>query len=134
MLSSLRMIDSMLKKNTEKMKRKRKKLKRRLEHKRRISSSILKSCSSIEKEKRTCMERSKEIWLHAGICSHILRSLTKSFRDNRSYFIMPNIRFNSWKEGWQGQKVKKLGKYEVIIRLKGMSKSMDYLVNNFVNF
>jgi len=110
LLSSMRMIDNLLRKSTRKMKWKRKKLKRRSERKRRISSSTLRSCSSIEKEKLICMGRFKEIWLHAGIYSRTLRSLTKNFRDNRSCYITQNIRFNLWKEELQGRKVKKLGK------------------------
>jgi len=115
LLSSMRMIGSLLRKSTRKMKWKRKKLKRRLERKRRISLSTLRSCSNIEREKLTCMERFKEIWLHAGIYNLILRSLTKNFRDNRSCYITQNIRFNLWKEELQGLKVKKLGKRDVLI-------------------
>jgi len=105
--SNLRMIGSLLRKSTRRMKRKRKKLKRRLERKRRISSSTHRSCSNIVREKLTCMVRFKEIWQHAGIYNLILLSLTKSFRDNKSCFIMLSIRFNLWKEESQERKVTK---------------------------
>ncbi len=44
------------------------------------------------------MERFKVLWLLVGTCNPILIDSTKNSKDNRNCYIMPNIKFNSWKE------------------------------------
>ena len=44
------------------------------------------------------MEKYKELWLHVEIYNPILIDLIKNFKDNKNYYIMLNIKSNSWKE------------------------------------
>jgi hypothetical protein len=115
-LKSLKMQRILLSRRIKIGKLRRRRSNNKLPFRRRFQCETRSNCSSFEKKKPHSTARFKASWLPVATCNLISISSTKSSKNSRNYFIMLNIRSNSWRERLLEPRVRELSNRRKICR------------------